>query len=100
MPSKQALDALLTGFTGKELGDSLLRCSSWPECHRQPLDATDEVRAQPLRLGGGLDVRQSTKELHKHGGALAARQVRAQAEVGTAGPECALLVRRAGDVEA
>src|SRR5262249_5984807 len=76
---------------------------SWsgrPERHRQPLDATDEVRAKLLRLCRSLDVRQSAEQLYERGRDFAARQVCAQAEVGAAGPEGALLVWRARDVEA
>src|SRR4029450_12713949 len=45
--------------------------SGWSERHWQPLDAADEVRAQLLRLGRGLDVRQSAEQLDKHRGDLA-----------------------------
>src|SRR5262245_26311477 len=51
------------------------RRSGWSERHRQPLDAADEVRAQLLRLGRGLNVRQSAEQLDKHRRDLASRQM-------------------------
>src|SRR5438552_9747648 len=75
-------------------------CSGRRERHRQPLDAADEVRAELLRLRRGLDVGQPAEQLDEHRGDLSTRQVRAQAEVGAARSEGALLVRRARDVEA
>src|SRR6266852_749612 len=95
-PSLIAMPPLL----GRPLPPARVNCSGRRERHRQPFDTADEVRAELLRLRRGLDVRQPAEQLDEHRGDLSTRQVRAQAEVGAARPECALLVWRARDVEA
>src|ERR671936_1567755 len=67
---------------------------------RQPLDAVEEVRAQPLGRAGELDPAHARQQLLEGDPHLQAREVRAHAEVHAAGAERQVRVRRAGDVEA
>src|SRR5579863_7927673 len=66
----------------------------------QVLDAVDEVRAQPVGLGGGVDVGEVAEELSVHHRDLSPGQVGAEAEVRTGGPEADVGIGMAQHVEA
>src|SRR4030095_11063059 len=66
----------------------------------EPLDPVHEVRAELFGLAFCFDVGETPEELGHHHDDLAACEMRAQAEVRSARPEPALMIRLAGDVEA
>ena len=68
--------------------------------HRQPLDAVEEVRAQPLGRPVELELDPAREQVLERDPDLHLRQVRAEAVVHAAGPEGHVLVRVAADVEA
>src|ERR1700722_9284705 len=75
------------------------RRASSAELAGQVLDAVDEAGQQVVRLAGRPDVRYPGEQLAQDDGDLAARQVRAEAEVRPRGAEADVRVGDAGDVE-